>query len=128
MVSYDGVFLGVAKPAPGSDFPADHTVATDTFLTTTSDLANLVGMINVNIHEAKTHLSSLVRAVEERGETVILQRHGKPVAEIHAYGSRGDAGGFTRDLTPDPDLMPRLAEGYDPAEPLSDDEWPPELR
>jgi len=85
-------------------------------------------MINVNIHEAKTNLSALVRAVEERGETVILQRHGKPVAEIHAYGSRGDAGGSTRDLKPDPALMPRLAEGYAPAEPLAADEWPPELR
>ena len=85
-------------------------------------------MINVNIHEAKTRLSALVRAVEERGETVILQRHGKPVAEIHAYGGCGDAGGFTRDLVPDPHLMPRLAPGYDPTEPLADDEWPPELR
>ncbi len=66
-------------------------------------------MIHVNIHEAKTHLSSLVRAVEERGETVILQRHGKPVAEIHAYSSRDNAG-VTRDLTPDPALMPRLAD------------------
>jgi prevent-host-death family protein len=91
-------------------------------------LTNLARMISVNIHEAKTNLSALVRAVEERGETVILQRHGKPVAEIHAYGSRGDAGGFTRDLTPDPDLMPRLTEGYDPAEPLAADEWPPELQ
>jgi len=89
---------------------------------------NLAKMINVNIHEAKTRLSALVRAVEERGETVILQRHGKPVAEIHAYGGRGDAGGFTRDLVPDPDLLPRLAPGYDPTEPLADDEWPTELR
>lgn len=85
-------------------------------------------MINVNIHEAKTNLSALVRAVEERGETVILQRHGKPVAEIHPYCSRGDAGGLTRELAPDPELMPRLAEGYDPTEPLAADEWPSELR
>jgi prevent-host-death family protein len=97
-------------------------------LTAASIRTNLVGMINVNIHEAKTSLSALVRAVEERGETVIIQRHGKPVAEIHAYSSRGDAAGFTRDLTPAPELMPRLAEGYDPAEPLAADEWPPELR
>ncbi|MFM8986571.1 MAG: type II toxin-antitoxin system Phd/YefM family antitoxin [Planctomycetia bacterium] len=84
-------------------------------------------MINVNIHDAKTRLSALVRAVEERGETVILQRHGKPVAEIHAYGTRGDAA-QPRDLTPDPALVPRLAAGYDPAEPLTDDEWPPDGR
>lgn len=90
-------------------------------------LTKLVGMIRVNIHEAKTTLSALVRAVEERGETVILQRHGKPVAEIHPFGSRDDASVLSRDLTPDPDLMPRLTEGYDPAEPLTADEWPPEL-
>ncbi|MFM7290676.1 MAG: type II toxin-antitoxin system Phd/YefM family antitoxin [Planctomycetia bacterium] len=88
----------------------------------------LANMISVNIHEAKTNLSALVRAVEERGETVILQRHGKPVAEIHAYGCSGEGGGFTRDLSPVPDLMPRLMPGYDPAEPLADDEWPAELR
>lgn len=37
-------------------------------------------------------------------------------------------GGSTGDLTPAAALMPRLAEGYDPAEPLAADEWPPELR
>jgi len=85
-------------------------------------------MIKVNMHEAKTRLSELVKAVEEGGETVILQRHGKPVAEIHAYGSRGGTAGDERDLSPDPALVPRFAPGYDPAEPLADDEWPPELR
>jgi antitoxin (DNA-binding transcriptional repressor) of toxin-antitoxin stability system len=97
-------------------------------LTLSDQWTNLAHMINVNIHEAKTRLSALVRAVEERGETVILQRHGKPVAEIHAYGTRGDAAGADRDLTPDPTLMPRFAPGYDPTEPLAADEWPPELQ
>jgi len=85
-------------------------------------------MINVNMHEAKTRLSELVKAVEERGETVILQRHGRPVAEIHAYGSRGGSSSDVRDLSPDPALQPVLGPGYDPAEPLDNDEWPPELR
>lgn len=85
-------------------------------------------MIRLNIHEAKTNLSALVRAVEERGETVILQRHGKPVAEIHAYGAGNASPGLVRDLTPDPGLMPRLVPGYDPSEPLAADEWPPELQ
>ncbi|MEP9383978.1 type II toxin-antitoxin system prevent-host-death family antitoxin [Nocardioides sp. KR10-350] len=35
----------------------------------------------VNIHEAKTHLSRLIERVE-RGETVIIARAGKPVAEL----------------------------------------------
>jgi len=39
-------------------------------------------MITVNMHEAKTRLSELVRAVEERNETVVLCRDGREVAEI----------------------------------------------
>ena len=38
----------------------------------------------VNIHEAKTHFSKLVAAVE-RGETVIISRYGKPVAKMRPY-------------------------------------------
>lgn len=85
-------------------------------------------MIRVNMHEAKTRLSELVKAVEERGETVILQRHGRPVAEIHACSELTLAGAAERDLTPDSALRPVFAAGYDPAEPLADDEWPAEAR
>jgi prevent-host-death family protein len=35
----------------------------------------------VSTYEAKTHLPRLIRAVE-RGETVIITRHGKPVAQL----------------------------------------------
>ncbi len=35
----------------------------------------------VNIHEAKTHLSRLLERVEQ-GETVVIARAGKPVAEL----------------------------------------------
>ena len=38
-------------------------------------------MLHVNIHEAKTTLSKLIRRVEA-GETVIIQRAGKTVAQI----------------------------------------------
>jgi prevent-host-death family protein len=38
-------------------------------------------MIEVNIHEAKTHLSRLLAKVEE-GEEVIIARSGEPVAKI----------------------------------------------
>jgi len=37
--------------------------------------------VQVNIHEAKTQLSRLIELVEG-GETVIIARHGKPVAEL----------------------------------------------
>jgi prevent-host-death family protein len=36
-------------------------------------------MRQVNIHEAKTHLSALIDAVE-KGEKIVLARAGKPVA------------------------------------------------
>lgn len=38
-------------------------------------------MVVVNMHEAKTRLSELVRLVEA-GEQVVLARNGKPVAEL----------------------------------------------
>ena len=38
-------------------------------------------MSTVSAYEAKTHLPRLIRAAE-RGETVIITRHGKPVAQL----------------------------------------------
>ncbi|MFV0337757.1 MAG: type II toxin-antitoxin system Phd/YefM family antitoxin [Chthoniobacterales bacterium] len=78
-------------------------------------------MITVNMHEAKTRLSQLVKAVEERGETVILQRHGKPIVRL---------------LPADPCFIdhfrqdPRLAVTFhkDPALPVPDEAWPEEHR
>ncbi|MGI4895984.1 MAG: type II toxin-antitoxin system Phd/YefM family antitoxin [Janthinobacterium lividum] len=42
----------------------------------------------VNVHEAKTHLSRLLEAVE-RGEEVVIARSGKPVARLVPAHSRG---------------------------------------
>ena len=81
-------------------------------------------MITVNMHEAKTRLSELVRAVEERNETVVLCRDGREVAEIRRRVKRRQK----RDLTPDPRFHVEMAPGYDPTEPLSDDEWPDDLK
>lgn len=41
-------------------------------------------MQTVNIHEAKTHLSRLLEAVE-RGEEIVIARAGQPVATLTAY-------------------------------------------
>ena len=38
-------------------------------------------MRQVNIHEAKTHFSELIAAVE-RGEDIVIARRGKPVAKL----------------------------------------------
>ena len=47
-------------------------------------------MLKVNTHEAKTRLSALLAAVEEKGETVLICRNGKPVAELTAARSDRD--------------------------------------
>jgi prevent-host-death family protein len=44
-------------------------------------------MIKVNIAEAKTHFSKYLRKVEE-GETVVLARRNRPVAEIRRVRPR----------------------------------------
>jgi len=41
-------------------------------------------MKTVNIHEAKTHLSALLKLIED-GEEVIIARNGKPVAKLVDY-------------------------------------------
>lgn len=38
-------------------------------------------MTTVTAYEAKTHLPRLIRAVE-RGETILITRHGRPVARL----------------------------------------------
>jgi antitoxin (DNA-binding transcriptional repressor) of toxin-antitoxin stability system len=81
-------------------------------------------MITVNMHEAKTRLSELVRAVEERDETVVLCRDGREVAEIRRRPRRP----ALRDLTPDPRFKVRWRRGARPDDPLSEDEWPGGLR
>jgi antitoxin (DNA-binding transcriptional repressor) of toxin-antitoxin stability system len=81
-------------------------------------------MISVNMHDAKTRLSELVKAVEERNEVVILCRDGREVAEIRRRVKRRQV----RDLTPDPRFRVERAPGYSPTEPLAEDEWPGDLR
>lgn len=76
------------------------------------------------MHEAKTRLSELVKAVEERNETVVLCRGGREVAEIRRRVKRRS----TRNLNPDPRFRVKFARGYRPTEPLTDDEWPDSLR
>jgi antitoxin (DNA-binding transcriptional repressor) of toxin-antitoxin stability system len=83
-------------------------------------------MITVNMHEAKTRLSKLVKSVEEDGETVILRRNGKPVAEIHRCGPSSATP--IRRLKPNPELQVRFAPGYDPTEPATEEDWPEDCR
>lgn len=44
-------------------------------------------MIRLNVHEAKTHLSRHLSALE-RGETILLCKRNRPIAEIRALPAR----------------------------------------
>jgi prevent-host-death family protein len=81
-------------------------------------------MITVNTHEAKTNLSVLLKAVEEKGETVLICRNGKPVAELKSPApQRVDR------LKSHPDLKPvYVAPEFDPAAPATSEEWPEEFQ
>jgi antitoxin (DNA-binding transcriptional repressor) of toxin-antitoxin stability system len=80
-------------------------------------------MLTVNMHEAKTRLSELVKAVEERNEVVILCRDGREVAEIRRRVPRRRV----RTLTPASRFRVEYRRGYRPTEPLAGDEWPEDL-
>jgi antitoxin (DNA-binding transcriptional repressor) of toxin-antitoxin stability system len=72
----------------------------------------------LNIHETKTHLSSLLVEVEERGETFLICRNGKPVANLVPHRTKSR-------LMPHPS-MSRIEIKYNPTEPLTAEEWPEE--
>ncbi|RTZ67035.1 MAG: type II toxin-antitoxin system prevent-host-death family antitoxin [Aquificaceae bacterium] len=44
-------------------------------------------MQQINIHEAKTHLSRLIERILE-GEEIVIARHGKPVACLVPFKKR----------------------------------------
>lgn len=77
-------------------------------------------MKKVNVHEAKTNFSSLLATVESSSESFVICRNGEPVADLvpHKRASR---------IKVHPALS-RIKIGYDPVEPLSNDEWPKEAR
>ena len=45
-------------------------------------------MVTVNVHEAKTHLSRLLKQVEA-GQDVVIARNGNPVARLVSCRKRG---------------------------------------
>jgi prevent-host-death family protein len=71
--------------------------------------------MQVNVHEAKSQLSRLLELVEE-GETVVIARHGEPVAElVPARRKAGFPFGIARD-------EPLVAAGDEWWQPMSDAE------
>ena len=72
-------------------------------------------MQQLNIHEAKTNLSAVLMAVEQEGETFLICRNGKPIAELvpHKKINR---------LAYHPS-MSAIQINYDPVEDISHEEW-----
>ena len=81
-------------------------------------------MITINTHSAKTQLSALLTAVQERGEIVLICRNGKPIAELRQPSPSTLS--FRSRLEPDPALAGRIL--YDPTETATEDEWPEDAR
>lgn len=73
-------------------------------------------MKTMNVHEAKTNFSSVLAQLEKDAASIVICRNGVPVADLvpHRRSSR---------IKPHPALG-KIKIGYDPVEPLSEDEWP----
>ena len=73
-------------------------------------------MTKLNIHEAKTHLSKYLKKVAH-GETIVLCKNGKPVAQIIPFSKKSGRRqlGFAKGLGSIPDSF---------FEPLTDDDLP----
>lgn len=72
-------------------------------------------MGKLNIHEAKTQLSAVLQQMEKTGETFIICRNGKPLAELIPYRRPSR-------LKYHP-VLSKIKINYNPTEELTDDEW-----
>ena len=89
-------------------------------LTRWTKSTNMAAMKTVNVHEANTHLSSLLATVEDSSESFVICRNGEPIADLvpHQRGTR---------IKTHP-VLGKIKIAYDPVAPLSADEWPEAAR
>lgn len=81
-------------------------------------------MIQVNTHEAKTRLSALLVAVEERGEIVVICRNNKAIAELRSIAPRREDL-----LAANADLKPTfVSQTFDPVAGVPAADWPESSR
>jgi prevent-host-death family protein len=69
----------------------------------------------LNIHEAKTNLSSVLLEVEKEGTKFLICRNGEPIAELVPHKKRSRS-----KLHP---IMSKIKINYDPTEELTENEW-----
>ncbi len=83
-------------------------------------------MITVNIHEAKTNLSKLLAAVEEKGEVVKICRNGKEIAELKSSSGKSNSDIQTKKQRDLSKINPRLKVIFyeDPSLPTDPEGWP----
>ncbi len=77
-------------------------------------------MKTLSVHEAKTRLSAVLADIEATGESFLVCRRGKPVADLVPHRKRSR-------LKPHP-VMSRIRIEHDPTEPLAEDEWPEDAK
>lgn len=78
-------------------------------------------MITVNVHEAKTKLSQLLNEIETHHETIRICRNGKPIADIVPIQE-------IRDPLIQHKKYSKVKILCDLTQPLTDDEWPEDLK
>ncbi|MFH1491593.1 MAG: type II toxin-antitoxin system Phd/YefM family antitoxin [Pseudomonadota bacterium] len=72
-------------------------------------------MQKINIHEAKTKLSAVLMDIEKKGESYLICRNGKPIADLIPHKRQNR-------ITCHP-VLSKISVNYDPTEDLSSDEW-----
>ena len=79
-------------------------------------------MKKMNVHEAKSKLSALLAELEEGGEPITICRNGVPVAQLTRVLK------LKRNPLEQNQKLKGIKFIEDPTKPLSEDEWPEELR
>jgi prevent-host-death family protein len=72
-------------------------------------------MQKLNVHEAKKRLSAVLMEIEQKGESYLICRNGKPIAELIPHRKRSR-------LRYHP-VLSKININYDPTEELSKEEW-----
>ncbi len=78
-------------------------------------------MTTVSTYEAKAHLSKLIAQVERTGKPITICRNRRPVVDLVVHRDVQDP------LKQDPRLQGATFHG-DPCAPVSEEDWPEELR
>ncbi len=72
-------------------------------------------MKTLNVHETKTKLSAVLAEIEKMGESFIICRNGKPIADLVPHNKKSR-------LKPDK-FLGRVKVKCDLTKPLTEDDW-----